>query len=112
MYIIIICATLPTLRQSYSVVLNHSRKTSAYTHTQSTPRQRPIPLRHRSLDASLFATQTERPPAGAGSRHSSQEYILDAGIHKTTEVHVVQEDPAEGLRNPHFPQPDPFRRQD
>lgn len=107
MYVIIVCATLPTLRASYSVVVN-SRKGTAYTRTESRSRQKAIPLKRRTMDASLFATTVNEEPA---ARNSSQERILDnTGIHKTTEVHVIQEAPEESSSNPHFPQPNPFRR--
>ncbi|KAJ5172092.1 hypothetical protein N7492_004685 [Penicillium capsulatum] len=115
MYIIVICATLPSLRQSYAAVLNHSRKISAYTRSHHTPQQKQsIPLKHRSLDASLFATSTPGPSPGPSaenrSRHSSQEYILDSTvIHKITEVLVVQEDASEEVKTPHFPRSNPFR---
>lgn len=110
MYIIIICASLPTLRQSYSVVLQRSRKSSAYTRTESAPRQKPIPLVRRAPDASLFATHTEPQVDREDSRHSSQEKILQhVGIQKTTEVHVFQEPRRENEGNPHFPQLNPFR---
>lgn len=110
MYIIIICASLPTLRQSYSVVLQRSRKTSAYTSTQSAPRQKPIPLVRRAPDASLFATRTELQVDRQDSRHSSQEKILEyVGIQKTTKVHLFQEPRRENEENPHFPQSNPFR---
>jgi hypothetical protein len=110
MYIIIICATLPTLRQSYSVVLQRSRKTSAYTRTESAPRQMPIPLVRRVPDASLFATHTEPQVEREDSRRSSQDKILEhVGIQKTTEVHVFQEPRQENEGNPHFPRLNPFR---
>ncbi|KUM61537.1 hypothetical protein ACN42_g5580 [Penicillium freii] len=110
MYIIIICASLPTLRQSYSVVLQRSRKSSAYAHTESVPRQKPIPLVRRVPDASLFATRNEPQGDREDSRHSSQEQILEhVGIQKTTEVHVFQESRRENEGNPHFPQLNPFR---
>ncbi|OQE47250.1 hypothetical protein PENCOP_c001G04670 [Penicillium coprophilum] len=109
MYVIIICASLPTLRQSYSVVLQRSRKSSAYMRSESTPRQKPIPLVRRAPDASLFATQTETRVDRGDSRHSSQDNILgNTGIQKTTEVRVSQEPRREDEGNPHFLQLNPF----
>ncbi|KAJ5114416.1 hypothetical protein NUU61_000175 [Penicillium alfredii] len=110
MYVIIICASLPTLRQSYSVVLHRSHKSSAYTRTQSDARQKPIPLVRRPMDASLLVTRTEPPGGTEHDRHSSQESILGASrIQKTTDVHVVQETRPERGEDPHFSRPNPFR---
>ncbi|KXG48491.1 uncharacterized protein PGRI_023610 [Penicillium griseofulvum] len=110
MYVIIICASLPTLRQSYSVVLQRSRKSSAYMRSESTPRQKPIPLVRRAPDASLFATHTEAQADRADSRYSSQENILgDVGIRKTTEVRVSQEPRQDHEDSSRFPQLNPFR---
>ncbi|KAI3205548.1 hypothetical protein CBS147311_3607 [Penicillium roqueforti] len=110
MYVIIICSSLPTLRQSYAAVLQRSRKSSAYTHTESAPRQKPIPLVRLVPDASLFASHIEPEVNRNDSRHSSQEKILEhIGIQKTTEIHVFQEPRMGDEGNPHFPQPNPFR---
>lgn len=103
MYVIIICASLPTLRQSYSAVLSRSRKVSTYTRTESAARQKSILLARRAPDASLFFTQTEQVDQN-DSRHSSQENILGHwGIQKTTVVHVVQRPRQQKEESPHFP---------
>ncbi|PLN86958.1 hypothetical protein BDW42DRAFT_198408 [Aspergillus taichungensis] len=111
MYIIIICATLPTLRQSYMAVLHRSHKSSAYSRSyDSHPPEKPIPLVRRPIDASLLETRADDDPSLALGPHSSQDKILPpaalgwSGIQKTTEVHVFQESrlPSKGDDRP-FP---------
>ncbi|PKY00007.1 hypothetical protein P168DRAFT_337137 [Aspergillus campestris IBT 28561] len=111
MYIIIICATLPTLRQSYMTVLHRSQKISAYSQSyDSHPLDKPIPLVRRPVDASLLETRADDDPSLAFGPHSSQDKILAPeamgwpGIQKTTEVHVFQESrpPSKGDDRP-FP---------
>ncbi|KAJ5163949.1 uncharacterized protein N7500_005779 [Penicillium coprophilum] len=98
-------STQPQLIDTIRLVLQRSRKSSAYMRSESTPRQKPIPLFRRAPDASLFATQTETKVDRGDSRHSSQENILgNTGIHKTTEVRVSQEPRQENEGNSHFPQ--------
>lgn len=89
MYVIIICATLPTLPQCYTAI-THKRQTyynsSNYTSSKPTSKKPPIRLQ-RMPDASLFDT-------AAVGREGSQENILCPGpmdITKTTEVQVVQQ---------------------
>ena len=78
--------------------------------SESTPRQKPIPLVRRAPDASLFATHTEAQADRADSRYSSQENILgDVGIRKTTEVRVSQEPRQDHEDSSRFPQLNPFR---
>lgn len=111
MYVIIICATLPTLPQCYTALM-HKRQTyyntSNYRSDQSASKQTPIRLR-RMPDASLFET-------AAGDREGSQENILEPSqmdITKTTEVRVTQERSGIGgaADDPqYFPRQNPFRR--
>ncbi|EHA27971.1 hypothetical protein ASPNIDRAFT_135361, partial [Aspergillus niger ATCC 1015] len=61
MYVIIICATLPTLRQSYNFALHRTRYLGSYykgSHSEAAAaaaaRQKPIPLLRRQPDQSLF----------------------------------------------------------
>ncbi|KAH8429172.1 uncharacterized protein LDX57_006841 [Aspergillus melleus] len=103
MYVIIICATLPTLRQSYFAVLNRSTHQSSsynkFTHSgKSDHKQRSLPQPRRPVDASLFETHMTNFQEEPGHQHSSsQENILPgeaidlSAIKKTTEVHVYQE---------------------
>ena len=98
MYIIIICATLPTLRQSYMAVLHRSHKSPAYLRSyDSNPRENPIRLVRRPIDASLLETRADDVQTLALGPHLSQDKILSpgtlgwSGIQKTTEVHIFQE---------------------
>ncbi|KAL4780574.1 hypothetical protein BJX76DRAFT_364175 [Aspergillus varians] len=110
MYVIIICATLPTLPQCYTALM-HKRQT--YNNTSncrsSKPGSKQTPIRlQRMPDASLFET-------AAGDREGSQENILEPGqinITKTTEVRVIQEGRGHGgtADDPrYFPRQNPFR---
>ncbi|KAL4881779.1 hypothetical protein BJY04DRAFT_217845 [Aspergillus karnatakaensis] len=108
MYVIVLCASLPTLPQSYSAFLN---KRSTYYDTsnqrsgKSESKHTPIRLQ-RMPDASLFETLAE-------DRGSSQENILPDNMHikKTTEVSVVQEsrESAAADHDRYFPRENPFR---
>lgn len=124
MYIIIICATLPTLRQSYFAVLSRSTHASSsynnFTHSaKSVQKQKPIPRPRRPVDASLFETRMtnfQEEPGPVHQHTSSQEHILPgeeidlSAIKKTTEVHVYQEDRSDSSNaNPYFPRENPFR---
>ncbi|KAL4964285.1 uncharacterized protein BDV14DRAFT_190378 [Aspergillus stella-maris] len=82
MYVIIICATLPTLPQCYNAIRN--KRSTSYNSALSAGPQ--------SGNASLFETQEE------GERNGNQESILvhkqaclNRNIKKTTEVHIVDE---------------------
>ncbi|KAL5342738.1 hypothetical protein BJX70DRAFT_394579 [Aspergillus crustosus] len=114
MYVIILCASLPTLPQSYSALL-HKRQpyyntSSNHRSAKSESKHTPIRLQ-RMQDAPLFETVAE-------DRGSSQENILDPGermmnIKKTTEVSVVKErrgsvDGDEGSQDRYFPRENPF----
>ncbi|RDW74244.1 uncharacterized protein DSM5745_06906 [Aspergillus mulundensis] len=113
MYVIIICATLPTLPQAYVAIFH--RRPSYYdssTHRSGKSEPKPPPIRLRRLpDASLFET------VAAEERGSSQENILDQDgmrIQKATEVRIVEEsrDEAEaedGHDRKYFPRQNPFR---
>ncbi|KAI9046000.1 uncharacterized protein KD926_005945 [Aspergillus affinis] len=117
MYVIIICATLPTLRQSYFAVLNRSTHQSSsynkFTHSaKSDQKQRSIPQPRRPVDASLFETHLTNFQEEPSHHHSSsQEDILPgeaidlSAIKKTTEVHVYQESRTDNSHDNPF---DPF----
>ncbi|KAL2869522.1 uncharacterized protein BJX67DRAFT_332657 [Aspergillus lucknowensis] len=96
MYVIIMCATLPTLPQSYSAIFrtHHTYYNSSNQRSgkSASKHNTPIRLQRMDPDASLFETVAE----GRRSEHSgsSQENILDQktmNIKKTMEVSVVQE---------------------
>lgn len=117
MYVIIICATLPTLPQCYTAI-THKRQTyynsSTYPSNKTTSKKAAIRLQ-RMPDASLFET-------AALDREGSQENILSPGpmdITKTTEVQVVQQSRESGEASrdvrgneAYFPResPSPFQR--
>ncbi|KAL4791442.1 hypothetical protein BDV19DRAFT_381542 [Aspergillus venezuelensis] len=122
MYVIIICATLPTLPQCYNAIL---KQRSTYYNTslalaaqsgRSDDKARSIRLR-RMPDASLFETQAGEERNGSSENilaHSSE--CEDTNIRTTTEVTVVQESSnylqqgSEDSR--YFPRPNPFRTSD
>lgn len=97
MYIIIICASLPTLRQFYLFVLGRSLNNSNYGDSYVLGSQQPYPSQHstrgskfpkprRLLDNDTLATCHNR-----NNTSSSQENILPQGeILKTTEVHIQE----------------------
>lgn len=77
MYIIIICATLPTLRQSYMAVLHRSHKSSAYSGSYDPhPLEKSIPLMRCPIDASLLETRADSDPFLAFGPHSSEDQII------------------------------------
>ncbi|RAH69139.1 uncharacterized protein BO66DRAFT_376233 [Aspergillus aculeatinus CBS 121060] len=93
MYLIIICATLPTLRQSYTALVHRTRRsTSGYELSGPSLKLKPIHFVRRMPDQSLFDTHIDAPKAQDGT--SSQENILRAEeahrsyIVKTTEFHL------------------------
>ncbi|KAL3447717.1 hypothetical protein BJX65DRAFT_307775 [Aspergillus insuetus] len=113
MYVIIMCATLPTLPQAYTSIL---RKRSTYyntSHERSAKsggsKHTPIRLQRIDPDASLFETVAE--PRRSQNSGSSRENILNhkkLDIKKTMEVRVTQETrPLGGDR--YFPRQNPFR---
>ncbi|PWY94238.1 hypothetical protein BO94DRAFT_325694 [Aspergillus sclerotioniger CBS 115572] len=110
MYVIIICATLPTLRQSYIVVLHRTRQTASYyTHSLSIQKPRPISFPRRMPDASLFETGVDGTGLAnvASPGNTGQN---DTAITKTTEIEVLEESNiGKDPENPHFPREDPFR---
>ncbi|KAF9891655.1 hypothetical protein FE257_003667 [Aspergillus nanangensis] len=118
MYVIIICATIPTLPRSYLTILQWSTHHSAsYRKSKSgnsEPNEPPIRLQRRPVDASLFETYVEE--GDSNNSNSSQENILrgnapgSRGIHMTTEVRIFEETrPGNAHQNPHFPRENPFR---
>ncbi|PYH85721.1 hypothetical protein BO82DRAFT_274728 [Aspergillus uvarum CBS 121591] len=75
MYLIIICATLPTLRQSYTALVHRTRRsTSGYELSGPSLKLKPIPFVRRMPDQSLFETHIDASKAQDGT--SSQEHIL------------------------------------
>ncbi|KAL3475963.1 hypothetical protein BJX99DRAFT_151052 [Aspergillus californicus] len=108
MYVIIICATLPTIPQSYAAVFQTRHDYYNTTEQRSgkvESKQTPIRLQ-RMPDASLFETMVE-------DRGSSQDNILGrgaGGIKKTTVVSVTQESRPSGEdEGQYFPRQNPFR---
>ncbi|PYI20414.1 hypothetical protein BO99DRAFT_442240 [Aspergillus violaceofuscus CBS 115571] len=93
MYLIIICATLPTLRQSYTALVHRTRRsTSGYELSGPSLKLKPIPFVRRMPDQSLFETHIDASKEQDGT--SSQENILRAEeahrsyIVKTTEFRL------------------------
>ncbi|OJK01448.1 hypothetical protein ASPACDRAFT_1854822 [Aspergillus aculeatus ATCC 16872] len=93
MHLIIICATLPTLRQSYFALVHHTRRsTSGYELSGPSLKLKPIHFVRRMPDQSLFETHIDASKAQDGT--SSQENILRAEeahrsyIVKTTKLHL------------------------
>ncbi|KAL4953942.1 hypothetical protein BDW69DRAFT_183996 [Aspergillus filifer] len=123
MYVIIICATLPTLPQCYNAILNQR---STYYNTsleipahsgRSDNKAKSIRLR-RMPDASLFETQAGRERNGSSESilaHPKQERH-GGNIRKTTEVTVVEEcsnSHQQGNEDSKYiPRPNPFRTSD
>lgn len=135
MYVIIICATIPTLRQFYFEILGiksgrsgYSRSKGGKPYNNPTDTGNSIPLEEQqrrrrlrkkgSLEALGMTTTLVGETVIDGA--SSQEEILSPrsndGIHKTTDVYVkygnggdstqVEADPRK--ENPHFPHQNPF----
>ncbi|PYH73051.1 uncharacterized protein BO88DRAFT_176241 [Aspergillus vadensis CBS 113365] len=100
MYVIIICATLPTLRQSYNFALHRTRYAGSYykrSHSEAAAaaRHKPIPLAPSHEDTLISPAR--------GSNHTI--------ITKTTEIEVHEENKSRrDIENPHFPRANPFRR--
>ncbi|KAL4936042.1 hypothetical protein BDV06DRAFT_228249 [Aspergillus oleicola] len=120
MYVIIICATLPTLPQGYNAILDQRSRyynttiSAAPRSGQSEAKNKLIRLQ-RMPDASLFETQAE------GERNGSQESMLDhqkpgpalsGNFKKMTEVTVVQESRESAEQEDddpkYFPRQNPF----
>ncbi|PYH31770.1 uncharacterized protein BO87DRAFT_428414 [Aspergillus neoniger CBS 115656] len=119
MYVIIICATLPTLRQSYNFALHRTRYAGSYykrSHSEAAAaRQKPIPLARRQPDQSLFDTFADE--TGLVNVASNEDSFVSPGrcsdhtiITKTTEIEVHEENKSRrDIENPHFPRTNPFR---
>ncbi|GAQ42657.1 hypothetical protein AKAW_08778 [Aspergillus niger] len=121
MYVIIICATLPTLRQSYNFALHRTRYAGSYykrSHSEAAgaaARQKPIPLARRQPDQSLFDTFADE--TGLVNVASNEDSFVSPGrcsdhtiITKTTEIEVHEENKSRlDIENPHFPRANPFR---
>ncbi|KAL4811805.1 hypothetical protein BDW67DRAFT_194344 [Aspergillus spinulosporus] len=94
MYVIIVCATLPTLPQAYAAIL-HKRPsyydTSHNCSGKSEPKHPSIRLQ-RLPDASLFET------VAAEERGSSQENILDKDGEDEMRIQKTTENPFRGSR--------------
>ncbi|GKZ29846.1 hypothetical protein AbraIFM66950_006707 [Aspergillus brasiliensis] len=126
MYVIIICATLPTLRQSYNFALHRTRYLGSYykhSHSEAAAaggagaaRQKPIPLARRQPDQSLFETFADETGLVNVASHEDSFVSPERGsnhtsITKTTEIEVHEESKSRGeIDNPHFPRANPFRR--
>ncbi|GKZ76851.1 hypothetical protein AnigIFM56816_008140 [Aspergillus niger] len=120
MYVIIICATLPTLRQSYNFALHRTRYLGSYykgSHSEAAAaaRQKPIPLVRRQPDQSLFETFADETGLVNVASHEDSHVSPERGsnhtsITKTTEIEVHEESKSRGdIENPHFPRANPFR---
>ncbi|GLA52313.1 hypothetical protein AnigIFM63604_009162 [Aspergillus niger] len=121
MYVIIICATLPTLRQSYNFALHRTRYLGSYykgSHSEAVAaaaRQKPIPLVRRQPDQSLFETFADETGLVNVASHEDSHVSPERGsnhtsITKTTEIEVHEESKSRGdIENPHFPRANPFR---
>ncbi|CAK42146.1 uncharacterized protein An14g05850 [Aspergillus niger] len=122
MYVIIICATLPTLRQSYNFALHRTRYLGSYykgSHSEAAAaaaaRQKPIPLLRRQPDQSLFETFADETGLVNVASHEDSHVSPERGsnhtsITKTTEIEVHEESKSKGdIENPHFPRANPFR---
>ncbi|GLA42463.1 hypothetical protein AnigIFM63309_010998 [Aspergillus niger] len=120
MYVIIICATLPTLRQSYNFALHRTRYLGSYykgSHSEeaAAARQKPIPLVRRQPDQSLFETFADETGLVNVASHEDSHVSPERGsnhtsITKTTEIEVHEESKSKGdIENPHFPRANPFR---
>lgn len=121
MYVIIICATLPTLRQSYNFALHRTRYAGSYykrSHSEAAAaaaRQKPIPLARRQPDQSLFDTFADE--TGLVNVASNEDSFVSPGrcsdhtiITKTTEIEVHEENKSKrDIENSHFPRANPFR---
>ncbi|SPB42826.1 unnamed protein product [Aspergillus niger] len=122
MYVIIICATLPTLRQSYNFALHRTRYLGSYykgSHSEAAAaaaaRQKPIPLLRRQPDQSLFEKFADETGLVNVASHEDSHVSPERGsnhtsITKTTEIEVHEESKSKGdIENPHFPRANPFR---
>ncbi|PWY65801.1 hypothetical protein BO83DRAFT_452691 [Aspergillus eucalypticola CBS 122712] len=121
LYVIIICATLPTLRQSYNFALHRTRYAGSYykrSHSEAAAaaaRQKPIPLARRQPDQSLFDTFADE--TGLVNVASNKYSFVSPGrcsdhtiITKTTEIEVHEGNKSKrDIENPHFPRANPFR---
>ena len=124
MYIIIICATIPTLRQFYLRVIKGAVTGLSYGKSRDyiTPSQ---PNGSIPLGSNPRKSTSQRQSLGLGmSNHtanihesSSQENILpendSTGIRKQTDVYIGygSSDAGQKEENPHFPHANPFAPQ-
>lgn len=128
MYVIIICASLPTLRQFYLALLGRPLHDSEYYHSGSSKNRTPYGHSHQGgnvrlssiMNRSGKSSRVDDPTlitvgGGQDDTSSSQENILPPGnaggeIRKTTEVHVYASDGNSSSRGQegHFSRSNPF----